>query len=148
MRRLDTLNTFWMTYEIAGVALLDIRVWHWLYDHPEATPAQMRDAVVQISKDVWNEHYAPILGGRDSVLLGVYSHLVAYPLYTPDYPLGHLIAFQIEEHLDQSPALGEEFERLARFGSVSPDLWMKNATGAPVGAEALLRATAKAVEGR
>jgi len=101
---------------------------------------------VQISKDVWNQFYAPILGGKDTVLLGVYSHLVAYPLYTPDYPMGHLIAFQIEEHLKKSQALGVEFERMARFGSLVPDVWMKNATGAPVSADALLRATERALQ--
>ncbi|MBI5544830.1 MAG: hypothetical protein HY901_13150 [Deltaproteobacteria bacterium] len=139
------LNAFWMTWEIAGVALVDIRAWHWLYDHPTATPTQLREAVVQISKDVWNRFFAPILGGKDTVLLGIYSHLIAYPLYTPDYPLGHLIAFQIEEHLKKSPALGVEFERMAKFGCVIPDVWMKNATGAPVSADALLRATEKAL---
>ena len=29
-----TLNDFWGTYEIAGVALVDMAVWHWMYDHP------------------------------------------------------------------------------------------------------------------
>jgi hypothetical protein len=32
------------------------------------------------------------------------------------------------------------------MGSVAPDVWMKNATGSPVGADALLDATAKALE--
>ena len=43
------LNDFWATYEIAGVALVDMAVWHWMYDHPEATPKQLNDAAVQIS---------------------------------------------------------------------------------------------------
>jgi hypothetical protein len=34
---------------------------------------------------------------------------------------------------------------MATFGSVAPDLWMKHATGAPVGPEALLRATESAI---
>jgi hypothetical protein len=144
--RLKVLDDFWSTWEISGVALVDVRSWHWMYEHKDATPAQLRAAVVQISKDVWNTFYAPVLGGRDTVLLGIYSHLVAYPLYTPDYPLGHLIAFQIEEQVSRSPALGVEFERMARFGSVIPDEWMKNATGAPVSADALLRATDRALE--
>ncbi|HEY3452423.1 MAG TPA: hypothetical protein VGK67_39130 [Myxococcales bacterium] len=143
--KMKVLNSFWMTWEIAGVALIDVRTWHWLYDHPSATAAQMRDAVVQISKDVWNQFYAPVLGGKDTVLLGIYSHLIAYPLYTPDYPMGHLIAFQIEEKLKTVPALGVEFERMAKFGTVVPDLWMQHATGAPVGAEALLRETEQAL---
>ncbi len=148
VQRLKVLNSFWQTFEIAGVAIVDVRAWHWLYEHPEATPSQLRDAVVQIAKDVWNTYYAPVLGGRDSVLPAIYSHLIAYPLYTPDYPMGHLIAFQIEEHLKKSAALGPEMERMAKYGSVAPDLWMNHATGAPVNADALLRATEAALAGK
>ncbi|QAT85790.1 hypothetical protein EJ065_4235 [Corallococcus coralloides] len=78
-------------------------------------------------------------------MLGIYSHMISYPLYLPDYPLGHLIAFQIEEHLKQHGPLGAEFERMATFGSVTPDEWMRHATGAPVSADALLRATEAAL---
>jgi hypothetical protein len=56
-----------------------------------------------------------------------------------------MIAFQIEEQMKKAGAIGSEFERMARMGSVTPDLWMKNATGAPVGPEALLAATEWAV---
>ncbi|MFI5087859.1 MAG: hypothetical protein ACHP7I_05645, partial [Terriglobales bacterium] len=42
-----TLNDFWGTYEIAGVAMVDMAVWHWMYDHPNATPAELREATVQ-----------------------------------------------------------------------------------------------------
>jgi hypothetical protein len=79
-------------------------------------------------------------------LLGVYAHVVDSFLYLPDYPIGHLIAFQIEEQMERAGSIGREFERMAKMGSVTPDLWMKNATGAPVGADALLNATAKAVQ--
>jgi hypothetical protein len=37
---------------------------------------------------------------------------------------------------------------MARLGSVTPDLWMMNATGAPVGADPLLRATERALAGK
>jgi hypothetical protein len=142
---LRVLNDFWQTWEIAGVALVDIAVWHWMYDHPDATPTQLRDAVVQIAKEKWNKFYEPVLGGRDTPLLGIYSHMISYPLYLPDYPLGHLIAFQIEEQVKKAGALGPEFERMAKFGSVTPDVWMINATGSPVTAGPLLRATEKAL---
>jgi hypothetical protein len=88
-----------------------------------------------------------VLGAKDSPLLGIYSHMIAYPLYLADYPLGHLIAFQIEQALHKKGALGPEFERMTRFGSVTPDLWMINATGAPVSAAPLLEATATALKG-
>jgi hypothetical protein len=145
--RLQTLEKFWNTREIAGVALVDMEAWHWLYAHPEATPAQFREAVVQIARDVWNRHYAPIFGARDVTLLAIYSHMVSSGLYTPDYPLGHLIAFQIEQYFRNSPKpLGEEFERVARLGALTPDAWMRQAVGAPLSAEPLLTAARRALE--
>jgi hypothetical protein len=72
-------------------------------------------------------------------------------LYLPDYPIGHLIAFQIEEQMKKAGTIGPEFERMAKMGDVTPDVWMEHATGRPVGAEALLEATQKALaaaEGR
>jgi hypothetical protein len=146
--RLRILNDFWMTYEICGPALVDMTVWHWMYDHPDATPAELREATIAIAKDVWNRYYAPIFGQRDVPLLGIYSHMVSLMMYLPDYPLGHLIAFQIEEHIDKSgKPLGEEFERMASFGSVTPDHWMRHATGSAVSAAPLLRATERALQG-
>jgi hypothetical protein len=142
---MQTLNDFWNTYEIAGVALVDTDVWHWMYDHPNATPEELKTAVVKISRDVWNQYYAPVLGQKDSTLLGVYAHMIDSFLYLPNYPIGHLIAHQIEAHIEKTGNLGAEFERMSKYGSLAPDLWMKNATGAPVGAAALLDATEKAL---
>ncbi|HEX8255789.1 MAG TPA: hypothetical protein VF846_21805 [Thermoanaerobaculia bacterium] len=144
-RAMQTLDSFWGTYEIAGAALVEMQMWHWMYDHPDATPEQLKNATVQISKDVWNKYYAPVFNQRDVVLLGVYAHMVNNFLYLPNYPIGHLIAFQIEEHIEQKGNLGAEFERMSRYGSLPPDMWMKNATGAPVGAGALLQATQRAL---
>ena len=121
-------------------------VWHWMYDHPNTTPDQLRDATLQIAKNIWNRYYAPVFGANDVVLLAVYSHMIDSFLYLPDYPIGHLIAFQIEEQMNESGAIGPEFERMAQMGRVTPDLWMVHATGKPVGAEALLTATANALE--
>jgi hypothetical protein len=139
------LNEFWATWEIAGVALVDIAVWHWMYEHPNATPAQLREATAAIAKEHWDRYYAPVLGGQGTPLLGIYSHMISYPMYLPDYPLGHLIAFQIEEHLHKKGPLGAEFERMSRYGAVTPDQWMVNATGAPISADPLLRATEAAL---
>jgi hypothetical protein len=143
---LKTLNDFWGTYEIAGVGLVDMAVWHWMYDHPDATPEQLRDATMQISKDTWNRFCAPVFHKQDVVLLGVYSHMIDSFLYLPDYPIGHLIAFQIEEQMKKAGSIGPEFERMAKMGRVTPDLWMENATGKPVGAEALLTAAEEALQ--
>jgi len=156
-RALKTLGDFWSTYEISGVALVDMAVWHWMYDHPQCTPAELRQATLQIAKDVWNQYYAPVFKKKDVVLLSVYSHMIDSFLYLPDYPLGHMIAFQIEEQMRQAGekmpggsgaglrSIGPEFERMATFGSVAPDLWMKHATGQPVGPQALLEAARRAL---
>lgn len=146
--RLRILQDFYSTWEIAGVALVDIGAWHFMYSHPDATPAQLRDEVVRLSRDIWNRYYARVLGGKDVQLLGVYSHMIQNTLYLPDYPLGHLIAFQIEEHLKKQPpgALGKEFERMASFGAVTPDLWLVHATGAPLSTQPLLHATEQALQ--
>jgi hypothetical protein len=142
---MKALDDFWGTYEIAGVALVDMGVWHWMYDHPKATPAQLKDATLQISKQLWNRYYAPVFGKKDVVLLGVYSHMIHSFLYLPDYPIGHMIAHQIEEQMKKAGNLGAEFERMATMGSVTPDVWMEHATGKPVGPEALLAAAERAL---
>lgn len=144
--RLRVLNDFWMTWEIAGVALVDIEVWHWMYAHPKATPQQLRDATVEIAKRIWNQYYAPVLGGKDTPLLGIYSHMISYPMYLFNYPLGHLIAFQIEEQVKKTGKIGPEIERMATVGAVSPDLWMTKASGEGVSAGPLLRATEAALK--
>jgi hypothetical protein len=143
---IKALRDFWATYEISGVALVDMGVWHWMYDHPKATPAELRDATLGIAKDIWNRWYAPVFGQRDVVLLAVYSHMIDSMLYLPDYPIGHMIAFQVDEQMRKAGRVGPEFERMAKDGCVLPDMWMKNATGAPVGPEALLTAAKRALE--
>lgn len=143
---LNTLNTFWATCEIAVMGLCDMAVWHWMYEHPEATPAELKAATLEIARGLWNKYYAPVLGQRDCILPAVYSHMINNMLYVPDYPVGHLIAFQIEEQMKKVGKIGPEFERITKVGNVLPDLWMQQATGAPVGPEAMLKATRRALD--
>jgi len=146
-RDLAALAQFWGAREIAGVALVDMEAWRWLYAHPDATPAAFRQAVVAIAGDVWNRYFASTFGGRDVVLLAIYSHMVDAGLYTPDYPLGHLIAFQVEEHFrSQAGPMGPEFERLCKLGSITPDAWMRQGVGAPLSTEPLILAASRALE--
>jgi oligoendopeptidase F len=141
----QVLDDFWGAAEISAVALVDMRVWHWMYDNPDASPMELKEATLQISKDVWNEYFADIFNRKDVVLLGVYSHMIHSFLYLPDYPIGHMIALQVEEQMAKAGDMGGEFERMSKMGNVTPDLWMKSATGAPVGPDALLAATDRAL---
>ena len=138
------LDAYWSTCEIAAVGLVDMRVWHWMYDHPQATPAALKQAVIKIAKEVWNQYFAPIIGVRDSTILAVYSHMIVYGLYLPDYSLGYLIMFQIEQYL-KDKNLGEEMERMCRLGRLTPDAWMRAAVGGPVSAQPLIDAARAAL---
>ncbi|MBD3291136.1 hypothetical protein GF337_20180 [candidate division KSB1 bacterium] len=142
---LKVLDTYWSTFEISGVALVDMYVWNWMYDNPDASPEQLNEAVQNIAKDVWNKYYAPVLGMKDQILLGVYSHMIDAGLYLPDYPLGHIIAFQIEEYFKDKD-LAQEMERMCKLGSITPSAWMQAAVGAPISSEPLISATEKAVQ--
>ena len=143
---LKTLDDFWSTFEMAGVSLVDMGVWHWMYANPEATPAELRAATLQIARDVWNRYFAEVFGARDVVLLGIYSHMIQSSLYLPDYPLGFLIANQIEEQVRRTGDVAGEVERMSRIGNVTPDLWMIEAAGTPVSAAPMLEAVARALD--
>ena len=100
----------------------------------------MMAAARTIAREVWNDYFAPVFGQRDVTLLGVYSHMIHSRLYLPDYPIGAMIALQIEQQVERAGDLGGELERMSRIGRLTPDLWMQQASGAPVGPEAMLAA--------
>ena len=136
-------DMIWGMYEIMGVSLVDMRMWQWLYTHPKATAAELREAVVQIASDVWNQYYAPVLGEKDSPLLGIYSHMVGYALYLPAYPIGNIVQYQLEEHLAQcssSEEWAKEYTRIYQQGCLTPDAWMRGAVGAHMSVDPILKA--------
>lgn len=138
-----TLDIFWGMYEIMGVSMVDMRMWQWLYDNPDADAVQLREAVLQIARDVWNTYYEPVLGTHDCPILAIYSHMVNAPMYLPAYPYGHMIQYQLEEHMagfgnPQEFAL--ELERIYHLGRLTPNAWMQYATGHIVSAQPVLRA--------
>jgi hypothetical protein len=140
------LEAFWNAREIAGVSLVDLQAWRWLYAHPDASPAEFREAVVGIARDVWNQYFASLHGRRDVTLLAIYTHMVTYELYTPDYALAHLVAFQIRKHFDEPGRhFGNEFERVSQIGAVTPNEWMRQAVGAPLSASPLIAAAEQAL---
>jgi hypothetical protein len=136
-RNNEALNDLWAAYEIGGVALVDMGVWRYMYAHPDATPAGLREATRSIARDIWNLYYAPLFQVKDIEILAVYSHMISNGLYLPDYPLGHIIAFQLNKQF-RGRDFGAEFERVARQGRLTPDAWMRGAVGGPLSAQALL----------
>ena len=141
-----TLDIFWGMYEIMGVSLVDIYTWDWLYAHPSATAEELRDAVLRVAREVWNQYYEPVLGTHDSPLLAIYSHMLDYPMYLPNYPVGHIIHYQLEEHLAQcgsDAAFAAELQRIYRQGRLTPQLWMQGAVGAPISVDPILTAVSR-----
>ena len=144
-KHLRALDKLWSCYEIMGVSLVDMRVWEWMYNHPEATPAELKESVTRIAKDVWNRHYADVFGVKDSPILAIYSHMIDNPLYLSAYPLGMLIDFQIEEQLDEHN-FAEEVQRIFTKGRLTPEVWMQEAVGDEISVDPLIKASEKAVE--
>jgi hypothetical protein len=143
---LTDLDTFWGTYQIMGVSLVDMRVWKWLYEHPEADVRQLKEAVIRIAKDVWNNYYAGAWGGmKDEPILAIYSHMLHYPLYLSGYSYGELIKFQIQQYIEGKD-FAAEIERMFSMGRLTPNLWMKNAVGKEISINSLLEAAEEAMK--
>ncbi len=140
------LDIFWSMYEIMGVSLVDMQMWQWLYAHPTANAEQLKQATLAIARDIWNRYYAPVLGETDSSILAIYSHMVNAPMYLPNYPYGHLVHFQLEEHLSQCHTKAEfasELKRIYALGNLTPNAWMQAAVGEDVSVEPVLNAVKK-----
>lgn len=142
---LAVLDNFWSMVEIMGVSLLDQRVWKWMYENPEATPAELKVAVISMAKDVWNEYYAPVFGSQDEPILAIYSHMISYPLYLSNYAVGNLIEFQVGEHL-KSNDFASEVERIYTLGRLTPNAWMQEAVKQDISSEAITRKTGEALK--
>ena len=136
---MKTLDEVWGLYEIMGVALVDVEVWQWMYDHQEATAAELKEAVIGIANTIWNRYYAPVFGMENEPILAIYSHMIASPLYLSNYAYGSIIDFQIEKYiLDKS--FNIEVDRIWRLGRLTPKAWMVEAVGEEMSVEPMLQA--------
>ena len=54
----------------------------------EATAEDLRETVLRISDEVWTEFFADHFGPDPYHIMGAYQHMVAHPLYLPDYAIG------------------------------------------------------------
>jgi hypothetical protein len=142
---LAAIDNFWMSYEIMGVSLLDMKVWQWLYENPGATKEQLKETVVKSAVEIWNQYYAPVFGIKDTPILAIYSHMIDNPLYLSNYPVGHLIEFQLDQFL-KGKNFADEALRIYSAGRLIPQLWMKHAVGTEISIKPLLNATDNALK--
>ncbi|ASB51178.1 hypothetical protein CDL62_14455 [Alkalitalea saponilacus] len=141
---LQTLDLIWASYEIMGVSLLDMRVWKWLYENPTATATQLKEAVITLATDIWNNFYAPVYGINDQPILAIYSHMISYPLYLSAYAYGNIIEFQLEEYI-QNRSFADETDRMFMLGRLTPNHWMRQAVGADIDIQPMLNAGREAL---
>ena len=141
--RLQVLDSFWSMYEIMGVSLVDMRMWQWLYAHPDASAKELKENTLRIAREVWNAYYAPVLGEPDCTLLAIYSHMVNAPMYLPNYPIGSIVQFQLEQHLAACTTAEQwaaEYARIYRQGRLTPNRWMLGAVGSGLSIDPILQA--------
>lgn len=142
---LKTLDMYWNCCESMGVALVDIKIWQWMYAHPNANADELKNAVMTIAKEVWNLYFEPVFKVKDQTILAVYSHIIVDPLYLSAYPIGYLVQFQLESYL-KDKTLGPEIARIFKQGKLTPDLWMQRAVGQGLSAQPLLDKTNEALQ--
>jgi hypothetical protein len=145
LEHLKALDVFWGSYEIMGVSLVDMYVWQWMYENPNATETQLKEQTIKIATQVWNDYFAPVFGVKDSPILAIYSHMISYPLYLAAYPLGHLIEFQLEGQM-KDKNIANEIDRAFTTGKIIPQEWMKVAVGQPISHQPMLDAIEEALK--
>ena len=145
MEHLDVLDFFWNNFEMMGVSLVDMNVWKWMYENPDATPEQLKEAVIDIATGIWNEYFAEIFGEEDIPLLAIYSHMIQSPLYLSNYPYGRLIMFQLEEHIADKD-FADEVLRIFSLGNITPRHWMDKAVGSQISNQPMFNAVERSLE--
>jgi len=143
--KLQTLDAAWSLMEIMGVSMVEMKVWKWLYENPQATAAQIKEQTISTAVGVWNQYFAPVMGVSDSPLLAVYSHMVEFPLYLPNYAFGQIIQFQIEGYLEGKD-FSDEIDRMYSQGRLTPQQWMQKAVGEKFSAQPIVNALDEALK--
>jgi hypothetical protein len=141
----DTVQTLASACQIAGPALLELRVWNWIYRNPAASAEDLRREVLRTAESLWNDYYREDFGPDPYRILAAYQHMIAHPLYLPDYPIGHIISHQVRSHL-RTRDLAAETRRICSIGSLTPDLWMRHAVGSGIDTTPLVNDAQKALE--
>ena len=110
----------------------------WQYDDP---PGRLADRLGAAPRD---RLYSGIGGTTPQVLV----QTAAEAILRGESDLALVTGAECLEtrrQMKKAGSVGKEFERMATMGRVTPDLWMEHASGRPVGPQALLDATERAL---
>lgn len=144
-KELLALASLWYLLDLGGQSLTDIETWKWMYAHPRATPEELRNAVLKISGEIWNQYYSPVFGGiRDQHILSIYNHFITGSLYLYNYFLGNVIMFQLYDAF-MPDNLADGLKMACMEGKTLPELWMAHAVGQNISLEPLLKVAREAV---
>jgi len=143
-KEMNALAAFWFVCEMGADALHEIRMWHWIYDNPDATVGEIKSATISTANEIWNEYFADAFGVSDIPIFSIYNHFINGSLYLHSYPLGNIVLMQLEEYFEGKD-FAEEMVRMCSIGKLTPDLWMMEATGETLSSDPMLRAVKMAI---
>jgi hypothetical protein len=145
-KELLALASLWYMLDLGGQSLTDIETWKWMYAHPEATPEELRAAVLDISAEIWNQYYSPVFGGiKDQHILSIYNHFITGSLYLYNYFIGNVIMFQLYDAFMPDNLAGG-LRKACLQGNTLPELWMQSAVGQGISIDPLLKTARLAVD--
>jgi oligoendopeptidase F len=131
---------------MGGNALTEIRTWKWMYNNPDATVNELKNAVLGISADIWNNYFSENFGGaRDCSILSVYNHFITGDLYLFNYFIGGIVSYQLADAFERDE-LAPGLKESCREGVTLPELWMQKAVGSGFSLDPLLNGVSGAVE--
>jgi hypothetical protein len=71
--------------------------------------------------------------------------MIDNPLYLSNYPVGHLIDFQVEGFM-KGKNFASEVDRMYTQGRLVPQVWMKGAVGTTISVDPMLKAVDEALK--
>ena len=71
-------------------ALHEIKVWHWLYDHPDATVDELKKATINLAGE-YGMNILLKFWDEDIPIFAIYNHFISGALYLHSYPLGNIL---------------------------------------------------------
>jgi len=140
-----SLAALWYLVDIGGQSLTEIETWKWMYLHPEATAAELQNAVLHISGEIWNKYYASVFGGiKDQHILSLYNHFITGSLYLFNYFIGDVVMFQLYDAF-MPGNLEDGLKNACCEGQTLPELWMLHAVGEKISLKPLMGTAQKAI---
>lgn len=142
-KHLQALANLWYLVDMGGQALTEIKMWRWMYDNPDANPAEVKEAMLDLSGKVWNDYFAPVFGVEDQHILSIYNHMITGSYYLFNYFIGNVVMFQLYDDFT-SAEVG--LANACAEGRTLPDLWMQRAVGQDISIDPLLTAADDAIQ--